>query len=93
MTLAHETFHWIKTGARYVKDRHSDGAGPHPNRKYYGITNVTYLAENEPIWAVRNNDTYAYFTQAVANRPEPVYTGCSQTRELSTVASSSMIGP
>jgi hypothetical protein len=80
-TLVHEMFHWIRVDGKYVVDYHTDGAGPHPNRKYYGIDNVTYLAEHVPRWAIRNNDTYAYFTQAVKRAPEPTFTGIFAEKE------------
>jgi hypothetical protein len=66
---------------RDVVDYHTDAAGPHPNRKYYGIANVTYLAEHAPNWAIRNNDTYAYFTQSVKRAPEPTFTGIFADKE------------
>jgi len=80
-TLVHEIFHWLSVGGKYVVDYHTDGAGPHPNRKYYGIDNVTYLAEKAPDWAIRNNDTYAYFTQSVKQAPQPAYAGVFADKE------------
>ncbi len=82
-TLTHEMFHWLRVNGLYIVDFHTDGAGPHPNRKYYGIDNVTYLAENVQRWAIRNNDTYAFFTQAVKGAPAPTYVGVFADKESS----------
>ncbi len=63
--LVHETFHWLSVNAKYVVDYHSDGAGGMKDGKYYGVEKSTTLAEHKPSWAIRNNDSYAYFAQAV----------------------------
>ena len=67
-TLAHEVFHhiFVKVDGVWaaVGDYHGDGVGGHTDQKYYGIENVTYLAREKANWAVRNNDSYAYFAQA-----------------------------
>lgn len=82
-TLVHEVFHWLSFNncperiiycVRYVVDYHTDAAGPMPNRKYYGFDNVRMLAEKRQDWAIRNNDSYAYFATAVGS-VEPLYIG------------------
>lgn len=70
--LVHELFHWLSVDGKYVVDYHIDGAGGHENKKYYGLSNVTYLAKHAPGWAIRNNDSYAYFSRAVG-LAEPKY--------------------
>lgn len=78
--LVHETFHWLSVNAVYVVDRHADGIGGHPDKKYYGLDNVTYLAEKKRSWASRNNDTYAFFARG-AGRSEQVFTGSWSNKE------------
>lgn len=73
-TLVHELFHWLSVDSKYVVDRHADGAGGHEDKKYYGLDNVTYLAKHKPSWAIRNNDTYAFFARAVG-LAAPSYNG------------------
>lgn len=62
--LVHELFHWLSVDGKYIVDRHADGVGGEKDKKYYGPDNATYLAENKPSWAIRNNDNYAYFARA-----------------------------
>lgn len=84
-TLTHEVLHHI-----YVKvsgilspvgDYHADGAGGHPDEKYYGVPDVTYLARNATGWAVRNNDTYAYFAREANREPAEHFTGAYADKE------------
>jgi hypothetical protein len=63
--LVHETFHWLSVDAKYVVDYHADGAGGMKDDKYYGVDKCTTLAEQKPSWAIRNNDSYAHFAEAV----------------------------
>lgn len=80
-TLVHEVHHHITMTVdgvkRFIEDYHTDGAGPLPNKKYYGISNVTYLAQKAPHWAMRNNDTYAAFATwaDLAWDQPPMFTG------------------
>jgi hypothetical protein len=76
-TLAHEVFHWLRvdTGL-YVTDLH--GGGTH---KYYGMDDVTWLAENKPKYAILNNDSYSYFGQAVDDGRQPLFGGVLADRE------------
>ncbi len=81
-TLVHETFHWrLWADGSVVKDWHGKSRGGIPHKKYYGMTNVTRLAEDAPWEAIYNNDTYAFFTQAVKRAPEPTYVGIFTTKE------------
>ena len=74
--LVHETFHWLRADAEYVTDLHGGGT-----KKYYGMDNVTYLAENKPSWATHNNDSYAYFTRAVNKAAAPTFSGVFADKE------------
>lgn len=70
-TLVHELMHHLSVDSKYVQDHHGDGAGGHKDKKYYGIDNVNYLADRKRNWAMRNNDTYRFFTRGVgASEPE-----------------------
>jgi len=72
--LVHELMHHLSFDRKYVQDYHGDGAGGHPDKKYYGLDNVNYLAEKKRNWAMRNNDTYEYFTLGVGYA-EPAFSG------------------
>ncbi len=72
--LVHELMHHLAVNGKYVRDRQYDGAGGTKDKKYYGLDNVTWLAENKRSWAKRNNDTYAYFTRGVG-AAKPVFSG------------------
>ena len=71
-TLTHETLHHVFVHVNGVKvgltDYHGDGVGGHPDKKFYGVENVTYLAQKAPGWAVRNHDGYEFFA-SVVGRP------------------------
>ena len=66
--------HHLSVDRKYVYDYHGDGVGGHPDKKYYGLDNVNYLAEKKRNWAMRNNDTYLYFTRGVG-WAEPLFSG------------------
>jgi hypothetical protein len=72
--LVHELMHHLSVNRKYVQDYHGDGAGGHPDKKYYGLENVNYLAEKKRNWAMRNNDTYRFFTRGVGYA-EPLFSG------------------
>lgn len=84
-TLTHEVFHhiFVKVGKIWspLGDYHGDGIGGHTDQKYYGITNVTDLAREKTSWAVRNNDSYAFFAQAANQAPEEAFTGVYADKE------------
>ncbi len=79
-TLIHETFHWLSVDAKYVVDYHADGAGGHKDKKYYGADAVDYLSRKKASWAIKNNDTYAFFALA-AGRHERTWTGVWAPKE------------
>jgi hypothetical protein len=78
--LVHELMHHLSVGGKYVQDYHGDGVGGHPDKKYYGLGNVNYLAAKKRNWAMRNNDTYEYFTLGVGYA-EPVFSGSWARKE------------
>jgi Polyglycine hydrolase-like, structural repeat len=78
--LVHELMHHLSVDAKYVQDYHGDGVGGHPDKKYYGLDNVDYLAEKKRNWAMRNNDTYRFFTRGVG-WAEPVFSGSWARKE------------
>jgi hypothetical protein len=84
-TLTHETLHhvFVKVGGVWaaIGDYHGDGVGGHTDQKYYGIENVTELARHQTNWAVRNNDSYAFFAQAVNETPAERFTGVYADKE------------
>jgi len=84
-TLTHETLHHVsvKVGDIWapVGDYHGDGVGGQTDQKYYGIANVTELAREKTNWAVRNNDSYAFFAQAANRAPEESATGVYADKE------------
>jgi hypothetical protein len=84
-TLAHEVFHhiFVKVDGVWAAlgDYHGDGVGGHTDQKYYGIENVTTLAREKANWAVRNNDSYAYFVQAASVNPWERFTGVYADKE------------
>jgi hypothetical protein len=73
-TLVHELMHHLSVDGKYVQDYHGDGVGGHKDKKYYGLDNVSYLAERKRNWANRNNDTYRFFTLGVG-AAEPAFSG------------------
>ena len=79
-TLIHETFHWLSVDAKYVVDYHADGAGGHKDKKYYGADAVDYLSRKKASWAIKNNDTYAFFALA-AGRHERTWAGVWAAKE------------
>lgn len=79
-TLVHELMHHLSVDGKYVQDYHGDGAGGHKDKKYYGLSNVNYLAEKKRNWANRNNDNYRYFTRGVG-AAEPVFSGSWARKE------------
>ena len=84
-TLTHETLHhiFVKVGNVWaaIGDYHGDGVGGHTDQKYYGIANVTDLARSKTNWAVRNNDSYAFFAQAADAEPQERFTGAYADKE------------
>jgi hypothetical protein len=84
-TLTHEVLHhvFVKVGGVWspLGDYHGDGVGGHTDQKYYGIVNVTDLARAQTNWAVRNNDSYAYFAQAANQPAQEVFTGAYADKE------------
>jgi len=84
-TLTHEVLHhvFVKVGGVWaaVGDYHGDGVGGHTDQKYYGIANVTDLARSQTNWAVRNNDSYAFFAQSVNAPAEERFTGVYADKE------------
>jgi hypothetical protein len=84
-TLTHETLHhvFVKVGKVWAAlgDYHGDGVGGHTDQKYYGVANVTALAREKTNWAVRNNDSYAFFAQAVNRPAEEAFTGVYAEKE------------
>jgi len=84
-TLLHELLHHVavKVGIwRAVGDYHGDGIGGHPDGTYYGLADVTYLARNAPNWAVRNNDSYAFFATNLSGlTPIERFTGVYTAKE------------
>jgi hypothetical protein len=84
-TLTHEVLHhvFVKVGGIWspLGDYHGDGVGGHTDQKYYGIANVTDLARGQTNWAVRNNDSYAYFAQAANQPTQETFTGVYADKE------------
>jgi hypothetical protein len=72
--------HHLSVGGKYVQDYHGDGVGGHKDKKYYGLSNVNYLAERKRNWANRNNDNYRYFTYG-AGAAEPAFSGSWARKE------------
>ena len=76
-TLAHEVFHWLRTDTgRYVTDMHGGSTNP-----YYGLADVTDLAEHHTKWANHNNDSYAFFGRAVDQVHQPRFAGVFTDKE------------